>query len=154
MSQEWNRGAFTISDDPARLDLAVIHDFVSTKSYWGIGRPLEVVRRSVEGSVPFGVYRGDEMVGFARVVTDYATFGWIADVFVIESARGQGLSKWLMEVILDHPDLQGFRRWVLATKDAHDLYRKFGFEELKRPERWMERFDPSMQEAPDYWQPD
>lgn len=154
MPQEWQRDPFTISDDPARLDVALIHDFISTKSYWGIGRPIAVVQRSIDGSFPFGIYRGDEMVGFARVVTDYATFAWIADVFVVEWARGQGLSKWLMEVMLDHPKLQGFRRWVLATKDAQELYRKFGFIELKRPERWMERFDPSMQEAPDYWKND
>ncbi|MEO6392642.1 MAG: GNAT family N-acetyltransferase [Pyrinomonadaceae bacterium] len=154
MPQEWKRGAFTISDDPARLDLPLIHQFISTQSYWGVGRPIEVVKKSIDGSVPFGVYKGDEMVGFARVVTDGATFGWIADVFVQPSERGQGLSKWLMEVMLDHPDLQGFRRWVLATKDAQGLYRKFGFEELKRPERWMERFDPNMQEAPDYWKQD
>lgn len=154
MPQEWKRGAFTISDDPARLDLPMIHEFISTQSYWGVGRPIEVVKKSIDGSVPFGVYKDDKMVGFARVVTDGATFGWIADVFVQPSERGQGLSKWLMEVMLDHPDLQGFRRWVLATKDAQELYRKFGFSELKRPERWMERFDPNMKEAPDYWKQD
>ncbi len=91
-------------------------------------------------------------MGFARVITDYATFAWIADVFVIEEFRGQGLAKWLMEVMMAHPKLQGFRRWVLATKDAHELYRRFGFEELKKPERWMERRDPKTEEQPDYWQ--
>ena len=149
---DWQRGEYTISDDRARLDLGVIHRFISGESYWGQGRPLEVVRRSVENSVPFGVYRGEEQVGFARVVTDYATFAWVADVFVVEAHRGRGLSKWLMEVILSHPQLQGFRRWVLATKDAHELYRKFGFMDLKRPERWMERPDPQMLESPDYWE--
>jgi GNAT superfamily N-acetyltransferase len=91
------------------------------------------------------------MIGFVRVVTDYATFTWIADVFVLPEHRGKDLSKWLMETILTHPDLKGFRRWVLATKDAHELYRKFGFRELNRPERWMERFDPDLKEVPDYW---
>jgi GNAT superfamily N-acetyltransferase len=90
-------------------------------------------------------------VGFARVVTDYATFAWVADVFILEEHRGKGLGTWLMDAIISHPDLQGFRRWVLATKDAHNLYRRFGFRELHRPERWMERPDPNMQESPDYW---
>ena len=148
---EWHKGEYTISDEPGRLDLGVIHRFVSEESYWGQGRPIEVVRRSVENSVPFGVYRGGEMVGFARVVTDRATFAWVADVFVVTAHRGRGLSKWLMETILAHPDLQGFRRWVLATKDAQGLYWQFGFRELKRPERWMERPDPNMRESPDYW---
>jgi GNAT superfamily N-acetyltransferase len=148
---DWHKGEYTISDDRGRLDLGVIHRFISEESYWGQGRRLEVVRRAVENSLPFGVYRGPEMVGFARVVTDYATFAWVADVFVVAGHRGRGLSKWLMEVMLAHPGLQGFRRWVLATKDAHGLYRQFGFRELKRPERWMERPDPNMQESPDYW---
>jgi GNAT superfamily N-acetyltransferase len=150
---DWQRGAYTISTERSRLDLEVIHRFISEESYWGKGRPLEVVRRAVENSLPFGVYRGEELVGFARVVTDHATFAWLADVFVVEGHRGRGLSKWLMEVILSHPELQGFRRWVLATKDAHGLYRQFGFIDLHRPERWMERPDPNMKESPDYWNP-
>jgi len=149
---EWHKGEYTISDDRGRLDLGVIHRFISEESYWGQGRDIEVVRRSVEGSLPFGIYRGAEQVGFARVVTDYATFAWVADVFVVQGHRGRGLSKWLMEVMLSHPRLQGFRRWVLATKDAHGLYRQFGFRDLKRPERWMERPDPNMAESPDYWE--
>src|SRR5215210_2226814 len=150
---EWHKGEYSISTDRARIDFGVVQRFISEESYWGKGRSLEVVRKSVENSLPFGVYRGGEMVGFARVVTDYATFAWLADVFVLAEHRGRGLSKWLMEVVLGHPELQGFRRWVLATKDAHELYRKFGFIELHRPERWMERPDPSMKESPDYWQP-
>jgi GNAT superfamily N-acetyltransferase len=150
---EWINGDYAISTNRARLDFTVIHRFISEESYWGQGRSIEVVRRSVENSLPFGVYHEGEQVGFARVVTDYATFAWLADVFVLEGHRGRGLSKWLMEVILSHPELQGFRRWVLATKDAHELYRKFGFIDLHRPERWMERPDPSMKESPDYWGP-
>ena len=146
------KGDFTISSDKTRLDLEVIHGFLST-SYWAAGRSVETIRRSIEHSIPFGVYKGDHQVGFARVITDYATFAWIADVFILDSFRGQGLGKWLMEVILSDPQLQGFRRWVLATKDAQELYRRFGFSELKIPERWMERPDPNMQESPDYWQP-
>ena len=151
MAHTWRRDEFEISDDRSRLDITLIHEFLTTESYWAVGRDVETVERSIENSLPFGVYKDDEQVGFARVLTDYATFAWIADVFVLNEHRGRGLSKWLMEVILAHPKLQGFRRWVLATKDAHELYRKFGFQELKRPERWMERPDPNMKETPDYW---
>ena len=147
----WQRGEYTISTDRARLNLDRIHDFISNHSYWGKGRAREVVKRSIENSLPFGVYKGDQQIGFARVITDYATFAWIADVFILDAFQGQGLGNWLMEVIISHPELQGFRRWVLATKDAHELYRKFGFSELKHPERWMERHDPNTQEKPDYW---
>jgi GNAT superfamily N-acetyltransferase len=150
MDGPWTRGDYTISTDKARLDLDVIHSFLDT-SYWAAGRSVATIRRSIENSIPFGLHKGDQQVGFARVITDYATFAWIADVFILEPFRGQGLSKWLMEVILAHPELQGFRRWVLATKDAHELYRKFGFNPLKLPERWMERHDPTTQERPDYW---
>lgn len=154
MSNEWHRGDYTISTSREKLNIETIHKFISTESYWGIGRPIEVVQKSVDNSFPFGIYRGDEMVGFARVVTDYATFAWIADVFVLDEHRGKGLSKWLMEVILNHPELQGFRRWVLATKDAQGLYAQYGFIPLKRPERWLERADPNMKEITDYWSND
>ena len=154
MFYERQQDGYIISTDHAKLDINKIHNYISTQSYWGIGRSVEVVRKSIENSLPFGVYYKDKMIGFARIVTDYATFAWIADVFVLPEHRGIGLSKWLMENILAHPELQGFRRWVLATKDAHELYRKFGFYELHRPERWMERFDPDMKEVPDYWKKD
>lgn len=147
---EWTRGEYTISTDRLRLDVDVIHGYLN-RSYWAAGRPVEVVRRSIEHSLCFGIYKGQRQIGFARAVTDYATFAWVADVFVLEEFRGQGLSKWLMEVMIAHPDLQGLRRWALATKDAHGLYRRFGFSELKRPERWMERHDPAAKESPDYW---
>lgn len=148
----WQRGEYAISTNRSRLNLNLIHDFISNHSYWGRGRALEVVQRSIDNSLPFGIYKGDEQVGFARIVTDYATFAWVADVFIVPEQRGHGLSKWLMEVILAHPQLQGFRRWVLSTKDAHGLYEQFGFIPLHRPERWMERPDSNMKEAPDYWQ--
>ena len=154
MAHKWKRGEFEISDDRARLDIKAIHKFLSTETYWATGREIETVQRSIDNSVPFGVYHKGELVGFARVVTDRATFAWLADVFILPEYRGRGLSKWLMEAILAHPELQGFRRWVLATKDAHELYRKFGFQDLKRPERWMERPDPKMKESPDYWADD
>jgi GNAT superfamily N-acetyltransferase len=151
MSREWKRGEFSISTDPKQLDITVIHKYLSTDSYWAQGRTVDTVKRSIENSLNFGLYKGKQQIGFARIVTDYATFAWLADVFVLDTYRGRGFGKWLVEVILSHPDLQRFRRWVLATKDAHELYRQFGFIELKRPERWMERSDPQMQEAPDYW---
>ena len=152
LSESWQRDDYEISTNRARLNLDLIHDFLSHNSYWATGRTREVVQRSIENSFPFGLYKGKDQVGFARVVTDYATFAWIADVFVLPEHRGRGLSKWLMEVMLAHPQLQGFRRWVLSTKDAHGVYERFGFIKLHRPERWMERADPNMRESPDYWQ--
>lgn len=154
MNFEELKKEYSISTDPLKLNIDIIYNYISNESYWGKGRPLEVIKRSIENSLPFGIYHKNEMIGFARVLTDYATFAWIADVFILEEHRGKGLSKWLMEFILAHPELQGFRRWVLATKDAHELYRKFGFNELNKPERWMERPDPNMRESPDYWKKD
>jgi GNAT superfamily N-acetyltransferase len=150
-TREWSRNEYTVSTDDALLDIGIIHDFIANQSYWGQGRKIETVQRALDNSLNFGLYTNGQQIGFARVVTDFATFAWVADVFILEEHRGKGLSKWLMDIILAHPELQQFRRWVLATKDAHELYRKFGFNELKRPERWMERPDPNMQEAPDYW---
>ena len=147
MSDECKRGEFTISTDASRLDLEMIHDFLTT-SYWAAGVPAEVVKRSIEHSLAFGVYHGDGQVGFARVVTDYATFAYLADVFIIEAYRGQGLAKWLVEVIVAQPDLQGLRRWMLATRDAHTLYGKVGFTSINAPERWMERHNPNVYATP------
>ena len=153
MTETWQRGDYSISTDHALLDIRLIHDFLCHTSYWASGRKIETVQRSIENSLSFGLFKGREQIGFARVVTDYATFAWVADVFILDQHRGQGLGKWLIDVIVSHPELQGFRRWVLATKDAHELYRRVGFRELLRPERWMERPDPNMQESPDYWRP-
>ena len=151
MTESWERGEYSISTDRARLDVPLIHEYLCNTSYWATGRSLEVVERSIENSLSFGIYKGSKQAGFARVVTDFATFAWIADVFVLPEHRGRGLSKWLMEVMMAHPQLQGFRRWVLSTKDAHGLYERFGFIKLHRSERWMERPDPNMKESPDYW---
>jgi GNAT superfamily N-acetyltransferase len=136
---EWRRGDFVISTDRIRLQLDFIHDFLANRSYWANDRSLELVQRSIENSLNFGVFQKDEQIGFARVVTDYATFAWLADVFIVEQYRGQGLGVWLIEVITSHPKLQGFRRWLLATRDAHELYRRFGFTEITELKRWMER---------------
>lgn len=139
---ELRQGEFAVSDDPARLDLGVVHGYL-TRSYWAAGIPRERVERSIAHSLPFGLYEtdpaGERQVGFARVVTDRATFAYLADVFVLEEYRGRGLANLLMEAVLSHPDLQGLRRWSLATRDAHGLYRRFGFTPLSAPERWMER---------------
>ncbi|MFL6008931.1 MAG: GNAT family N-acetyltransferase [Rubrobacteraceae bacterium] len=142
MTRGWRRDGYLISTDASMLDLEVVHGYLS-RSYWAAGVPEDVVRRSIENSLCFGVYRGEEQAGFARVVTDRATFAYLADVFVLEEHRGQGIGKWLVEVILSHPDLQGLRRWMLATRDAHDLYRRYAFTELARPGIFMERKDAS-----------
>ena len=139
--ETWRNGDYLISTDPALLNVPLIHDFISNQSYWGQGREIETVQRALNNSLNFGLYKHDEQIGFARVVTDYCTFAWLADVFVVEGHRGTGLSKWLMEVIISHPQLVNMRRWVLATKDAHGLYAQFGFEPLLQPERWMEWFN-------------
>lgn len=139
----WRRDDSEVSTDPARLDLDVIHNFL-TNCYWARGIPLETVKRSIQHSLCFGVYKSGQQVGFARVITDYATFAYLADVFVVEAHRGQGLSKWLMECIVSHPELQGLRRWALVTRDAEQLYKKFGFEEIRPPQIWMVRQDNSV----------
>ena len=128
---------YVVSTDPARLDRDLVHRFLSQEAYWSRGVERDRVERSIESSIPFGVYLGDEQVGFARVITDRATFGWIADVFVVGEHRGRGLGKRLVGEILAHPELQGLRRWLLATADAHGLYRKFGFTQLEAQERFM-----------------
>jgi len=143
---------YLISEDATKLDLDLIHKFLSEDSYWARGIPREVVARSIANSLCFGVYAlGNanpdsdwRQVGFARVSTDRATFAYLADVFILPEHRGQGLSKRLMEAVLDHPDLQGLRRWMLATADAHELYRRFGFAELSHPDRFMQRHDPDV----------
>jgi uncharacterized protein YndB with AHSA1/START domain/GNAT superfamily N-acetyltransferase len=130
-------GEYQISTDKRRLDIGVIHAFLTT-SYWSPGIPRAVVERAIEGSLCFGVYRDDEQVGFARVVTDRATFGYLADVFILEPHRDRGLARRLVQTILAHPDLAGVRRFMLATQDAHRLYRGFGFAALAHPEHIME----------------
>jgi len=134
---EWRHGEFTISTDPARIDLDVVHGYLSA-SYWAPGIPRELVARSIANSLAFGIYRGSGQVGFARVISDRATFAYLADVFVLEGERGKGLGKWLMEVIVAHPELQGLRRWMLATRDAHGLYRPHGFEPVANAEALMQ----------------
>src|SRR4051812_17968714 len=124
------KDGYEISTDKSKLDVHFIHQYLANESYWVKNIPLDVVQKSIAGSFCFGIYKEGRQVGFARVITDHATFGYLADVFIIEQHRGLGLSKWLMKIIMQHPQLQNFRRWMLGTKDAHELYRQFGFTAL------------------------
>jgi len=144
---EYRRGDFLISTSRERLSLDVVHAFL-TNCYWAEGIPREVVARSIEHSLCFGIYEGSgTQVGFARVVSDFATVAYLGDVFVLESHRGRGLSKWLMQCVIEHPAVQNLRRWILLTRDAHGLYSQFGFTPVKAPERYMELHQPNVYEA-------
>ena len=129
---------FTISTDKGLLDIDWVHGFLANESYWAKNRTPEQTRTAIANSICFGVYHGDRQIGFARVISDMATFAYLGDVFILDEFRGRGLGKMLMKAILEYPELQGLRRWILATRDAHGLYEQFGFSALKFPERWME----------------
>jgi GNAT superfamily N-acetyltransferase len=139
----WVNGTFTITCDPAKMDRAVIAGFLAS-SYWAKGIPAATVERSLAHSLCFALLNGDRQVGFARVISDYATIAYLGDVFVLPEYRGKGLSKWLMQCVTSHSDLQGLRRWILATGDAHGLYEKFGFTPLEKPEAFMERHNSNV----------
>ncbi len=141
MIREWTRGDYTISTDPRRLDLDVIHEFLARRSYWALDRPRARVVRSIEHSLPFGLYHPSGEVGFARVVTDFVVIAYLADVFVLDAHRGKGLGAWLVETVVRAPELARIRRWILGTRDAHALYRRFGFTE-PQPGVLMEKLDP------------
>jgi GNAT superfamily N-acetyltransferase len=143
MSYERHRDGFTVSTHPGRLDVDAIHAFLTT-SYWAEGIPRETVARSLEGSLCFGLYEGGSQIGLARVITDLATFAYLCDVYVLPERRGLGLGRWLMQCVMDHPGLAGLRRFVLVTRDAHELYRPFGFTEPARPETYMEIARPGI----------
>ncbi|MGE3467184.1 MAG: GNAT family N-acetyltransferase [Pyrinomonadaceae bacterium] len=138
----WTKDRFVIDTDRSRLDLETIQRFLAEDSYWARTRTPEQTHTAIDNSICFGLYHGETLVGFARVVSDQATFAYLGDVFILDEYRGQGLGKWLMETIVAHPDLQGLRRWVLATRDAHGLYEKTGFGPLVHPDRWMELTAP------------
>lgn len=137
------KGDYIITTDKAKMDTDFIHGYL-TRSYWAEGITKEIVLKSINGSLCFGVFEKEQQVGFARMVTDEATFAYLADVFIIEEHRGNGLSKWLMETILAQPGLQGLRRILLATRDAHGLYTQFSFTQLNNPERWMQIHNPNV----------
>lgn len=137
MKRNFRKGQYLISTDKSKLNIKVIHGFLSN-SYWAKNRSLKATKVSIKNSLCFGVYYNKIQIGFARVITDYATFAYLADVFILKEHQGKGISKWLMEIILSHDKLQNLRRWFLATKDAHKLYEKFGFRNLKEPGKFME----------------
>jgi GNAT superfamily N-acetyltransferase len=141
MFREFTKEDYLISTDPSKLQLNVIHDFL-TNSYWSKDIQIEIVKRSIDNSFCFGLYKNSIQIGFARLITDHSTFAYLADVFILESHRGKGLSKWLMKIIIEYPELQGLRSWMLKTLDAHTLYKQFGFTQPKFPERVME-FSPT-----------
>jgi GNAT superfamily N-acetyltransferase len=141
------RGDLVISTDPALLDAPLIHDFLANRSYWAKGRPFEVVRRSLDHSLCFGLYQARRQVGLARVVTDWATFAWLCDVFVLEEYRGGGLGKWLIECVVSYPALKGLRRVLLGTRDAHGLYERYGFTPLPDPTRFLGIFRDDLHAA-------
>lgn len=143
---EWTRDKFTVTTDKTRLDRSLIERFLGS-SYWAENIPRSTVDKSIDNSLCFGLLHENSQIGFARVVTDCATLAYLADVFVLPQHRGAGLGKWLIECVVSHPDLQGLRRWVLGTRDAHGLYRQFGFTPLKRPEIFMEIFNPDVYRA-------
>jgi N-acetylglutamate synthase-like GNAT family acetyltransferase len=140
---QYRRGEFVVSTERELLDLDRVHGFLRD-SYWAKGIPREVVVRSIENSLCFGLYAERKQIGFARVISDYATYAYVGDVFVVESFRGRGLGKWLMECVLQHPRLQGLRRWSLVTRDAHGLYAQLGFGPLKKPQDYMELHRPDL----------
>ncbi len=139
--QEYRKDNYLISTNKGKLDLFVIHRFL-TNSYWSKGITIDKVKNTIDGSLCFGVYDGKKQIGFARVVTDFTLFGYIADVFIIEEYRGRGLSKWLMESILEYPGIKEMRAIMLATKDAHGLYAKYGFKPLEEPQKYMLKKNP------------
>ncbi len=142
LHMKWESGAFTISDRREDLDDEMIYRFLSDRAYWSKGIPRAIVVEALNHSLCFGVFQGEEQVGFGRVITDQATFAYLSDVFILGSYRGRGLGKWLVECMMKHPELQGLRRWMLATADAHRLYQQYGFASLSNPDRLMEKLDP------------
>lgn len=139
MKTEFENQGYCISTDPGLLDVTLIHSFLSTESYWNQGVPLEKVQRCIRHSLNFGLYHQGQQVGYARVISDFTAIAYLGDVFILSSHRGKGLGKWLIAAIMDHEALQGLRRWILLTKDAHGLYAQNGWQPILSPEKWMER---------------
>ena len=139
---ETHNNGFLISTDSEKLDLSVIHNFLANESGWSKGIPLKTVQTSIENSLNFGLYLNNNQIGYARVISDYSTIAYLGDVFVLEGYRGRGLSKWLINEVMEHPSLQGLRRWILLTDTADWLYQKYGFKELPRSEIYMEKHNP------------
>ncbi len=140
---ESTRGNFVISTDRARMDIAYIHHFLSVKSYWSQGIAVEKVITAANNSLNFGVFLNAQQIGYARVVSDFSTIAYLGDLFIDENHRGKGLASWLLKTTMAHPDLQGLKRWILLTRDAHKLYQKYGWTPVSQPEKWMEQYNPS-----------
>jgi GNAT superfamily N-acetyltransferase len=138
------KGDYLISTDISKINISIVHDFLANHSHWSKNIPLEKVKKSVENSLNFGVFHQNNMIGYARIISDFATIAYLGDVFILPPHRGKGLSKWLISVIINHPELQGLRRWILLTSDAHELYRKYGWTMPSKPELYMERFTPNI----------
>ena len=132
------KDGFCISTNKSRLDISAIHHFLSTEAYWSLNIPFETVKKSIDHSLNFGLYHNEQQIGFARIISDFSTIAYLGDVYVLPEFRGLGLSKWLMETITSFPELQGLRRWILLTGDAHGLYKQFGWKDISNHERWME----------------
>lgn len=145
-TMEWRRADYLVTCDRSRIQTDLVTGFLAD-SYWAAGIPEDVVRRSIEGALCFSLFDGERQIGFARVITDFATFGYLADVFVLPEYRGAGLGIWLVECVMAHPGLQGFRRWMLGTRDAHSLYARFGFTPMRNPDRFMEKHNPNAYRA-------
>jgi len=147
MYHEWARDGYVVSTEPGRLDVVAIHNFLAEESYWARGIAREVVERALSNSLCFGLYADERQIGFARVITDYATYGYLNDVYVLAAHRGRGLGKWLLGCVITHPDLTGLRRFGLTTRDGQALYAQFGWTALHYPERHMERLPPDYYQA-------
>lgn len=141
---EWHDGEFFVTTERERISVDTVYRFLTSEAYWSKGIPRATVERSLDNSLCFSLFRGGDQIGFARVISDHATIAYLGDVFVLAEYRGRGLSKWLMKCVMSHPELQGLRRWILLTGDAHGLYAQSGFTSLTEPELWMQRHDPAV----------
>ncbi len=142
--KEIHKNEYTISTDKNKLDISSIHEFLSNEADWSNGIPLNTLKTAIENSLNFGLYYKNKQIGFARIISDYSTIAYLGDVYILKEYRGNGLSKWLMNAIMEHPNLQGLRRWILLTNTAEWLYKKFGFNKLPHPEFYMEKHDPNV----------
>ena len=138
------KGDFRITTDKSKMDLSVIHNFLANQSYWSKNISIEKVKTALDNSLNFGLFYKDRQVGYSRVISDFSQIAYLGDVFILEEFRGQGHSKWLMEKVMTHPGLQGLRRWVLLTGDAHGLYKKYGWTSIANPDKWMEKHNPDI----------
>ena len=140
----YQKDDYLLTTDVSKMDVSAIHDFLCNESYWSKNIPFERVKKAVHHSLNFGVFHSGKQVGYARVISDYSTIAYLGDVYILNNFRGKGLSKWLMESVMNHPELQGLRRWILLTGDAHELYKKYGWATIHKPELWMEKHQPDV----------